>query len=110
MLNDILVASGCIVANIGLCVCFKPQPAPLSHCVIAAMPNLHAPIFREDLLHPRFAFSFGSSREALLNRLSGFWVQSKRKSDLPAAIAPLSKAALSIAPFLFHTQASTLPV
>ena len=102
VLDDPLIALGGVVADVGLAVSFKPQPAPLRYGVVARVIERHAPIFLNGFRQLFFALRLGLGGHTFLNSPAGDRVDALGISALPAAAGLFSDATLAVGPFLCH--------
>ena len=66
--DDPLIALGSVVADVGLVLSFKPQPAPLCYGVVARVIEHHVPVFPNGFRQPFLCTPLGSWR----TRFSGW--------------------------------------
>ena len=104
--NDSLIALGGVVADVGLAVGFKPQPAPLCYGVVARVIEGHAPVFPNGFRQLFFALRLGLGGHAFLDGPAGDRVDALGISALPAATGLFTDAALAVGSFLCHYDPS----
>ena len=102
VLDDPLIALGGVVADVGLTVGFKPQPAPLRCGVVARVIERHAPVFPNSLRQLFLALCLGLGGHAFLDGSAGDRVDALGISALPAAAGLFADAALAVGSFLCH--------
>lgn len=103
VLNDVFfIGLGGVVADGGLAVSFKPQPAPLRHGVGAVVVDRDAPVITDGLSQLFFAFRLGLGGHTFLDGPAGDWVDALGISALPAATGLFTDTALTVGPFLCH--------
>ena len=100
MLDDPLIALGGVVADVGLAVGVKPQPAPLRHGVILVVVHRDAPVVPDGPVQLLLALGLCLGGHAFLDGPAGGGIDPQGVSALPAAVGLSADAALAVCSFL----------